>query len=1044
MTATQTLRLPGRFTLESVPVALAPLARATARLFRRVLPLVAFLIAFTGLVIAPSAHAQSAAFGSVTGRVLNPLTGKYVANAEIRVAGSEATAVTDDEGRFQLTRVPVGTAAVTVSFSGYHNATATVDVLAGQTATKDFEIVSSDTPMADGTVKMEAFTVSSEREGNAKAIMAQRNSMNITNSVSADVFGTTSEGNVGEFLKYLPGVDLEYVEADTRTPRLGGLDPSYTGVTLNGMGMASADAFQQANGTDNVRAGGGNRSFGFEQVSINSIESIEINLTTASDQDASSPAGTINLKTKKAFDRKERFIGYSANVMMNSEDPSFKRTYGPGDERAYKIRPGATVDYYDTFLNRRLGIVLNLSESNMYNQQRLVQLGYSTATTATDQRPYVLNSLTFKSGPKFTERFSASLGADYKVSNNFVLSFVSGYQWYSAQYFNRQLAVTMARNNVTGDGLNNFDIVNDGGTVAYGGAQASKLTRSYQLAPSFEYRKGTLTVNGGFNFSTSTNSYGAVARRQNTRDVPVNSLTGLDLRLSRASTTDVDWTVAQIPGTTAASTSAAKDFSNFANYTNPRVVDDGRYNKKNIYQGQLDARYNAAWRFPTVLKAGAKITETFNANDDYTPIYTWAYTGPGGGTTGSWASLPSPTVFDMGNPSVNFVNLSGTTFAPTFANRKAIANLFYDHPEYFANNSTAANWYTAVVGNHRRIREQVNAAYVNGTTRFNQFSFQAGLRIEQTTTTSLDFDPRTGAEVKAAGYTTDSTGRANTVPGLTYQYLSQPQVSRSGDYSNLFPSASAKYSINKNFQAQLGYSHAIRRPNYNDIGGVVTIDENALTINIPNQNLRPEMSDNLVARLAYYFEPVGNLSVSATQNKLKDSVATTSYKSEDTVFGAEYPGYTVFTRSTSPGTKGVKSLTVDYRQNLRLLPGVLRSTTVFFNATRNVVDEVTKYGVPPLMMSGGVSTRWRAFNFGVNAKWTDDTPWNFTVNRFRKERIMTDVNFGYQVSKSFNIFASGRNIFNEADYVYDGRNVNLIQKVEHYGTIWTFGVSGKF
>jgi hypothetical protein len=162
------------------------------------------------------------------------------------------------------------------------------------------------------------------------------------------------------------------------------------------MGMASADAFQQANGTDNVRAGGGNRSFGFEQVSINSIESIEINLTTSADQDASSPAGTINLKTKKAL----------------------KKTYGPGDVQAYKIKPGATFDYYDSFLDHRLGLVLNLSESNMYNQQRLIQLGYSTAPTATDTRPMVLNSLTFKSGPKFTERFSASLGADFKASDS--------------------------------------------------------------------------------------------------------------------------------------------------------------------------------------------------------------------------------------------------------------------------------------------------------------------------------------------------------------------------------------------------------------------------------------------------------------------------------------------------------------------------------------------------------------------------------------------------------------------------------------------------
>ncbi len=998
-----------------------------------------------------SAFAQSAT-GSISGRVYNPATGEYVANAEVKLADGSASTTTDATGNYRLDRVPAGTANVAVNFIGYQTTTVAVAVTAGETTAKDLDLLRNAPQSADSSkdnkiITLEAFSVAAEREGNAKAIMAQRNSMNISNSVSADVFGTTSEGNVGEFLKYLPGVDLEYVEADTRTPRLGALDPSYTGVTLNGMGMASADAFQQANGTDNVRAGGGNRSFGFEQVSINSIESIEINQTTAADQDASSPAGTINLKTKKAFDRKERYIGYSVVGMTNSEDSTLKRTFGPGDAQAYKIKPGASLDYYDSFLNHRFGVVFNLSESNMYNQQRLVQLGYNTTPTATDTRPFVLNSLTFKSGPKFTERFSASLGMDFKATKDLTLSWVSGYQWYSAQYYNRQVAVTAnSRANVTGDGLTSFDIINDGATYAYAGAQASKLTRSFQLAPSFEYKKGAFNLTGAVNYSTSTNSYGAVARRKNTRDVPVNSVGAIDFHISRSEPEDVDFTVRQTVGG-AASGAANKDVSNFANFTNPRVVDDGRYNRKNIYQGQLDGKYTFNWILPIIVKTGGKITETSNANDDYTPIYTWAYTGPGGGSTGSWANYLSPTPFDMGSPSVNFVNLAGNTFNVPFTNRQAVANLFYDHPEYFSNNSTAANWYTAVVGNHRRIREQVNAGYLMATTKFRSMSFQAGLRDEQTVVTSREFDPRTKAEVVAAGFTTDTTGRATTVPGLAYQYLSQPQISRSGRYNNLFPSASFKWNVMPNMAFQGGYTHAIRRPNYNDIGGVVTIDENALTINVPNQDLKPEISDNIAARLAYYFtDSVGNIAISAAQNKLKDTVATTAYKSEDTIYGVEFPNYTVFTKSTLGGSKTVKNLTIDYRQTIQIpyIRNYLNAVTVFGNFTRNVVDNVAKYGVPPLMASGGISTGYKRFGVGLKAKWTDDTPWNFVEGRFRKERIMTDLDLSYNISKQFNLFVSGRNITNEADYVYDGGNRNYIQKVEHYGTVWTFGVNGRY
>ncbi len=106
----------------------------------------------------------------------------------------------------------------------------------------------------------QAFTVSSEREGNAKAIMAQRRNMNITTSVSSDIFGDVTDGNVGEFLKYLPGVDLDYVESEARGPRLGGMDGQYVGVSFDGMRTASADA--------NRGGGDASRATSFEGFSI--------------------------------------------------------------------------------------------------------------------------------------------------------------------------------------------------------------------------------------------------------------------------------------------------------------------------------------------------------------------------------------------------------------------------------------------------------------------------------------------------------------------------------------------------------------------------------------------------------------------------------------------------------------------------------------------------------------------------------------------------------------------------------------------------------
>jgi iron complex outermembrane receptor protein len=157
------------------------------------------------------------------------------------------------------------------------------------------------TPTArkDGVVTLQAFTVATEREGNAKAIMDQRRNMDITTSVSSDIFGDVTDGNVGEFLKYLPGVDLDYVESEARGPRLGGMDSQYVGVSFDGQRTASADA---------NRGGDASRATSFEGFSITAIESIEISRTTSAESDADSPAGTINMKTKRAFDRKGRRV----------------------------------------------------------------------------------------------------------------------------------------------------------------------------------------------------------------------------------------------------------------------------------------------------------------------------------------------------------------------------------------------------------------------------------------------------------------------------------------------------------------------------------------------------------------------------------------------------------------------------------------------------------------------------------------------------------------------------------------------------------------
>ena len=263
------------------------------------------LIAFLPLFAAPPFILAQGGTGVIAGRILSPATGEYVRNAEVSVAGGSLATYTRDDGSYIIAGVPPGTATLTVSYTGYETATAAVEVAAGRTVTRDFELRPALRPAvgqaaAAAVVRLDQFVVSSEREGNAKAIMEQRAAINFKNVIASDNFGDITGGNIGEFIKYVPGVVIDYSQSDARSVRIGGLDPKYAGVSVDGMRMASAAS---------AGFGADSRQFEFEQASINSVETIEVNKTLTARMDADSPAGAINLRSRSAFDRRGRGRG---------------------------------------------------------------------------------------------------------------------------------------------------------------------------------------------------------------------------------------------------------------------------------------------------------------------------------------------------------------------------------------------------------------------------------------------------------------------------------------------------------------------------------------------------------------------------------------------------------------------------------------------------------------------------------------------------------------------------------------------------------------
>jgi TonB-dependent receptor len=977
--------------------------------------------------------AEPPAPGEVRGRIFNPKTGEYVRNARIRLVETGETTVSEHEGAFRLAPVPPGGATIEVTYTGYRSLRARIEVPVGGTVTRDFELASDLTEPASGaetTVLLEKFVVSSEREGSAKAIMDQRKSMNLTNTIASDSFGDNAEGNIGEFLKHVPGVEIEQFYGEVRNVRLRGLGSEYTAVTIDGQALASADA---NTGSSEVA-----RAFTFEMASLNSMESIEVAKTISADVDANAPAGTINLRTKRAFDRAGRRVSWQVNVAAHSEEFSFNRTPGPGDSgRTLKLRPGGIFEYSDVFLNRRLGVVLNLSESNVFQETLITTVTYNRTPTPADPRPEVITALGFQHAPRFNRRFSGTLTTDFKATKSLVLSL--GLLYNLSDLWTPQRSVTFnagARALVVGAEPHvSFTTTSPAANVVSNPANTAKLGETVTVLPRFEYRTGSLVLDGRFAYSDSNSWYDPLGRRGVISNTNSPTVSGVSFRAARSSAADYDWRIVQLSG---------PDIATGASFTNPAITaNDGRSSRSKLVSGELNATVKTTAGLPVTWKTGMKSRYEFRRFDNEGMAKRYDYAGATS-ATGAWTDYRSAYEYDMGMTGGGITSVSGNRiFLPDL---QKIAQLFRSQPERFTQNLSATSYYSAYIANRKRYEEEIRAAFLMADAGLGRARLRLGLRWEDTLTAATEFDPRTPAEVRAAGYTV-SGGRATTIPGLQFQYLSQPKIRRTGGFDNLFPSGSLKYLLTENLNLLLGYSTTIRRATYNNLAGVWAIDDVNLRVTAPNAGLKPETSENLAARLAYFFEPVGQLSVSVFQNRVNDLHLTNTLTAEE--FGNTDPdltGYQFVTTNNGAERVLIRGLEVEYSQALSFLPAPFKRLSVRAAYTRNYAEIITP-NLSPHSVSGGLNYVFRRFTCNLNANWSDNYPLTASGIGIRRHRTSLDGGASWRLSQHLTMSVTGRNLLN-SPYVnlqyFGPPNPAVWTRHETTGTSWTFALKGTY
>ena len=196
-------------------------------------PSLAYLIGWLACFLAPTqtpfaADPPSAAIrdsGTITGRVQNGQTGLYLNNARISIKGTNVVAFTDQTGTYRLVGVPQGNVVLEAFFTGLDPQQMTMNVVPGQATEQNFQLGSG------SVVTLDKFTVTGAADLETIATNEQRFAANLKLVAAPGENEFVLEGNVGEFMKSLPGVSAEYSDVEIMGISVRGFGSNVVGVS---------------------------------------------------------------------------------------------------------------------------------------------------------------------------------------------------------------------------------------------------------------------------------------------------------------------------------------------------------------------------------------------------------------------------------------------------------------------------------------------------------------------------------------------------------------------------------------------------------------------------------------------------------------------------------------------------------------------------------------------------------------------------------------------------------------------------------------------
>lgn len=318
--------------------------------------------------------------GTIRGRIIDA-SKQTLPGASIYIENLRTGVTSDVNGYYTFSNLNPGTYTIKISYVGYSPVEMKITIPAGKTLEKDVVL--------NEGLELQEVVVGGAFQGQRRAINSQKNSLGITNVVSADQVGKFPDSNIGDALKRISGINVQYDQGEARFGQVRGTSADLSSVTINGNRIPSAE--------------GDTRNVQLDLIPADMIQTIEVNKVVTPDMDGDAIGGSINLVTKNS--------PYKRTITATAGSG-----YNWISEKA-QLNLGFT--YGDRFFNDKLGIMLSASYQNAPSGSDDVEFIWDTDSKGT----ICLTDYQIRQYYVTRERQSYSAAFDWDINANHKLFF---------------------------------------------------------------------------------------------------------------------------------------------------------------------------------------------------------------------------------------------------------------------------------------------------------------------------------------------------------------------------------------------------------------------------------------------------------------------------------------------------------------------------------------------------------------------------------------------------------------------------------------------